>query len=73
MERARLLDHLAQVEHHLALSREQIDNQYRIIAKLESGGHDTTQAIDLLKQFVEVQELHEKDRDRLVAKLGTDS
>lgn len=73
MDRARLLDHLAQVEQHVALGKEQIDNQYRIIAKLESDGHDTTAAVDLLKQFLEVQELHEQDRDWLVAKLASAS
>jgi hypothetical protein len=31
------------------------------------------EAIDLLKQFVDVQELHEKDRERLVANLATAS
>jgi hypothetical protein len=73
MDRGRLLDHLAQVERHVALGREQIDNQYRIIAELESDGHDTTAAIDLLRQFIEVQELHEQDRDWLVSKLAAAS
>jgi hypothetical protein len=36
-------------------------------------GSELIEAIDLLKQFVDVQELHEKDRERLVANLATAS
>ena len=35
MDRATLLDLLARAEQHIALGKEQIDKQYRIIAKLE--------------------------------------
>ena len=42
-------------------------------AKLESEGHDTAAAVDLLKQFVEAQELYERDRDRLMTKLANAS
>ena len=57
----------------MVLGKRQIDNQYRIIAKLESEGHDTAAAVDLLKQFIEAQELYERDRDRLMMKLATAS
>ena len=40
MERAMLLALLTRAEQHIALGKEQINNQYRIIAKLESDGHD---------------------------------
>ena len=45
MDRDTLLQLLLQAEQHLALSKRQIDNQYRVIAKLEGGGHDTTAAV----------------------------
>ena len=52
MDRATLLDLLGRAEQHIVLGRRQIDNQYRIIAKLESEGHDTAAAVDLLKRFM---------------------
>ena len=70
MERAMLLALLAQAEHHIALGKEQINNQYRIIAHLESDGHDTAAAVELLKQFIEAQQDNERDRDRLMSKLA---
>jgi hypothetical protein len=73
MDRATLLDLLARAEQHVVIGRRQIDSQYRIIAKLESEGHDTTAAIDLLKRFIEAQETYERDRDRLMSKLATAS
>jgi IS4 transposase len=73
MDRATLLDLLGLAQQHIVLGRRQIDDQYRIIAKLESEGHDTAAAVDLLKQFVEAQELYERDRDRLMTKLATAS
>ena len=57
MERAMLLAVLAQAEQHIALGKEQINNQYRIIAKLESDGHDTEAAVELLKQFIELNRM----------------
>ena len=74
MDRATLLDLLGpKPKQHLVLGRRQIDNQYRIIAKLESDGQDTAAAVDLLKQFIEAQEVYERDRDRLMTKLATAS
>ena len=70
MERAMLLALLARAEQHIALGKEQINNQYRIIAKLESDGHDTEAAVELLKQFIETQQDNEQDRDRLMSKLA---
>jgi hypothetical protein len=70
MDRATLLALLARAEQHVALGKEQIDNQYRVIANLESDGHDTSAAVELLKQFIEAQEHHERDRDRLALRLG---
>jgi hypothetical protein len=42
-------------------------------AKLESDGHDTTAAVDLLKQFIETQEHNEQGRDWLMSKLAAAS
>ena len=44
MERAMLLALLTRAEQHIALGKEQINNQYRIIAKLESDGHEQQQS-----------------------------
>ena len=57
MERAMLLALLARAEQHIALGKEQINKQYRIIAKLESDGHDTARAVELLKQFIETNRI----------------
>ena len=38
MERATLLDLLARAEQHMVFGKRQIDNQYRIIAKLAGPG-----------------------------------
>ena len=73
MDRATLLDLLARAEQHMIFGKRQIDNQYRIIAKLESEGHDTVAAVELLKEFIEAQELYERDRDMLIIKLATAS
>ena len=73
MERAMLLAVLARAGQHIALGKEQINNQYRIIAKLESDGHDTEAAVELLKQFIETQQDNEQDRDRLMSKLADGS
>jgi hypothetical protein len=73
MDRDTLLDLLVRAEQHLVFGKRQIDNQYRVIAKLESEGHDTAAAVELLKEFVEAQELYERDRDRLMTKPATAS
>ncbi len=70
MDRDILLDLLAEAEQQIALANKEIAEQYRVIAKLEDEGHDTTAAVDLLKQFLEMQELHEHTRDRLMNKLA---
>ena len=73
MDRDTLLDLLAQAEQHMVFGKRQIDSQYRIIANLESEGHDTVAAVELLKEFIEAQQLYERDRDRLMSKLATAS
>ncbi len=73
MHRTTLLDLLAQAELHIALGKEKVENQYRIISKLENEGHDTEAAVDLLKQFIEAQDDVEQDRDWLMSKLAATS
>lgn len=73
MDRATLLDLLTQAEKQIVLAKHRTDEQYRIIAKLESDGHDTVAATDLLKQFVETLNECERDRDWLVSKLAVAS
>jgi hypothetical protein len=70
MERAMLIALLARAEQQLAFGKEQINDQYRLIAALENDGHDTTAAINLLKEFIDTQQDNEDDRDRLLARLA---
>jgi hypothetical protein len=51
MDRDLLLDLLAEAEQQIALANKQIAEQYRVIAKLEGEGHDTTAAVDLLRSI----------------------
>jgi hypothetical protein len=52
---------------------ERVDNQYRIIAKLENDGQDTEAAVEELKQFIEAEEDLKQDRDWLLSKLADTS
>ena len=70
MDRNVLLRLLARAEHLIALGKDRIDDQYRIIAELESDGHDTTEAIKLLREFIEDQVLREQERESLVSRLA---
>jgi len=66
MERVLLEQHLAQAEQHVALGELHIAKQHdEIIAKLERDGYDSTFAKTLLTTFLETQEIHVSDRDRL--------
>ena len=65
MERTMILDHLALAKQHVALGEKHITRQREIIADLELGGHDTTEAELLLRQFEELQVQHTSHRDRL--------
>jgi len=70
MDRAMLLDHLAQAEHHVSVGARHIARQREIIAELERTGADSTEANLLLQLLEELQALHLADRDRLRAELG---
>ena len=61
------LQRLAEAERHLAQGAAHIEHQRRLIAELQREGNDTTRAEGLLKTFLEIQSMHERDRDRLRA------
>lgn len=64
-----LLAHLARAEGQVAIGRENIRRQYRLIAELENEARDTEEAIVLLKSLLVLQEQDEKYRDLLRGEL----
>jgi xanthine/CO dehydrogenase XdhC/CoxF family maturation factor len=71
MDRDMLLEHLKAAERHIARGREHIAHQRELIAELEHDGHATaaTRAKDILQSFLEIQALHESDRERMLIAL----
>jgi hypothetical protein len=69
MDRATLLQQLAEAEHHMAEGRRHLTHQETIIAALDRDGHDTTDALALLATMRETQALHQQERDRILRKL----
>jgi len=69
MDRQMLLDHLVEAEQRVAGSKNDIQEQYRLIADLMRYGEDTVEVVAVLNQLIETQEKHEADRDRLKAEL----
>jgi arginine repressor len=65
MNRELLERSLAQAERHVIQGERHVAHQQDLVAKLERDGHDTSQAIQLLRQFQELQALHIADHDRL--------
>jgi hypothetical protein len=65
MDRKMILDHLAMVRRHVARGEQIVAHQREIIARLERGGCDTSDAKRLLLQFEEVQSQHVAHRERL--------
>ena len=70
MDRATLLDHLAQAERHAADGERHIARQEELVAALDRDGHDTTEALKVLSTLRSTQALHEADVARLLGKLG---
>jgi hypothetical protein len=70
MDRAALLQHLAQAEHHVAEGRRHLARQEELIAELDRDGHDTTEARKLLATLRATQALHQEDVERLLGQLG---
>jgi Spy/CpxP family protein refolding chaperone len=69
MDRATILNHLAQAERHVNMGAQHVSSQLSLIERMQRDGHDVTAARQLLEQFEEIQALHIVDRDRLRAEL----
>jgi hypothetical protein len=65
MDRAMLVEHLAQAARHVAAGERYVERQRRIVAHLKREGRDVREASDLLLQFEEMQALHMAEWDRL--------
>ena len=62
--------HLQQAERHVAEGEQHIARQRKLIAELERDGHDTTLALELLREFERTQASHIESRDRIRANLA---
>jgi hypothetical protein len=65
MERAKITEHLALAERHVAEGQQRIERQRQIIHELRGNGRDFATAVTMLTQFEELQSFHIRDRDRL--------
>jgi hypothetical protein len=73
MDRATLKEHLAQAEQLVARGEQRIADQRKLIAELEQGGQDPSQATQLLAQYEELQGMLIVNRDRLADDLARES
>jgi hypothetical protein len=64
-----LLDCLVEAEQRVAACKDDIQEQYRLIAELMRHGEDTVEAMVVLNRLIEAQEKHEADHDRLKAEV----
>jgi hypothetical protein len=60
-------------EQHATDGARHIEQQIRLIDELQRGGHDATQARQLLETMKEAQAMHEDERDRLALLLGVEN
>jgi hypothetical protein len=65
----RLQKHFAIAEAHVALGEECVLCQREIVRELESGGHDASQAREMLSQYEIMQAMRLLDRERLRCEL----
>jgi hypothetical protein len=70
MSRSALLNRLAQARRDIAMGEENTARLREIIARLESGGRDSSTAKELLARFEELQKLPIADRNRLEKELA---
>ena len=70
VDRQMLLYHLVEAEQRVTVGKNDIQEQYRLIAELMRHGEDTVEAVAVLNHLIEAQEKHEADRDRLKAELA---
>ena len=73
MDREALEKHLLQVNADLALGRECIGRQRRIVADLEQSGRDTKTAFQLLHEAEASQALYAAEAERLAQELAAPS
>ena len=69
MNRAILLQHLAQAEQHLVLGEGHLTSQQALIAELERDGHDTEEAREVLATMLQSQAVHVQGRERIPREL----
>jgi hypothetical protein len=60
---------LAKAEIHVRDGARQVAHQQAIVAELESHGHDTGRARELLTSLQEMQVTHQADRDRIAREI----
>ncbi len=65
MERAILLEHLAQADRHVAAGERIIARQRELVAIADRDGADAREAIALLRTFEETQAIYLADQARL--------
>jgi hypothetical protein len=72
MDRAMMLEHLAQAAHHVATSYKNLGRQRALLAKFasENRHEEATRAAELLVELEEMQMMFIVDRDRLIEELG---
>ena len=70
MDRAMILEHLAQSEEHISVGERHIANQLVLIARLERDGLNSKDAKDLLARFQAILGEHVAHRDRLRKELS---
>ena len=71
MDRTVLLRRLGEAERQLAAYEQVVARQRHVIDTIARGGHDTTEASALLREFQGIQATHVADRDRLRVELMT--
>ncbi len=70
MKRAFYVNALAMADRHIAQGNRIIASQRRLIARLDAGCHDPTDAKTLLVTFLNCQQLHQDDRHRFISELA---
>ena len=69
IDRATLLEHLAQAERHVAQGEAHIGRQETLVAELEREGHETKDAFAILATLRETQAQHLLNLERLLKEL----
>jgi len=69
MDRNTLLHDLAEAERNIALGKIELADKQALIAELDRDGCDTREASDALAELREMQEVHERQRERILREL----